>query len=384
MPLTYFSAATLARLGDEMVAFTLVLLVLERTGSSALAGLTGAAYALPAVLSGPFLGAWLDGTAYRRTALAVNQGVLVVVMLALLADGPAWTTPLLAAVAGVTLPMVSGGFTSMLPSLVAPARLPRANSLEAASYSTATIAGPALAATLTAVLSVEASVITIAVTATVSIVAISRLPRLPAGTPEPLLGSVATVLRHLARTPQLRASTTTTTLLAAAMGMLLITLPIHMASLNAPESAAGYLWTALEVGSVCTALLLPRFRPARRPEYLVIATTAAVGVALGFWPLAGSLTVLLVLALLTGAIEGPLLPAMFAARQQYSPLTLQGRVGTTAASLRVGAGAVGQVGAGLLLAATGSSLALLGVAAALLIAAAAGLAALRQGDLARV
>src|SRR5262249_56819801 len=99
-----------------MVAFTVVLLVLERTDNPALAGATGAAYALPAIVTGPLLGAWLDRTPHRRSALAINQATLAAVMLGLLvvvghhAD---WIAPVLAAVAGATLPMVSGGFTSM-------------------------------------------------------------------------------------------------------------------------------------------------------------------------------------------------------------------------------------------------------------------------------
>ncbi|MFB6723989.1 MFS transporter [Kribbella sp. NPDC056345] len=372
MPLAYYLAATSARLGDEMVAFTLVLLVLDRTGSAALAGATGAAYALPAVLTGPLLGAWLDRTRYRRTALATNQAVLVVVMLALLAavgHTPSWVTPVLAAVAGATLPMVSGGFTTILPRLVPAELLPRANSLEAASFGAATIAGPATAATLAATVSVEAAGVVIAVTAVVSILAIGRLPALPAGTAAPLFSSAIAGIRHLVRTPPLRASTTTTTLLAGAMGMLLIALPLHVPSLRVPSSAAGYLWTAVEVGSVCVALLSSRLQTRWRPEHIVIAAAAAYGVAFAFWPLAGSFAVLMVLAVLTGAVEGPLLPAMFAARQRYSPAELQGRVGTTAASLRVGAAALGQAAAGLLVSSIGTR-GILFLVAALLVSAA--------------
>ncbi|MEV8375526.1 MFS transporter [Kribbella sp. NPDC056861] len=373
----YLIAATLARVGDEMVAFTLVLLVLERTDSAALAGVTGAAYALPAIVTGPLLGAWLDRTAYRRTALAVNQAVLggvMVAMLAVVGHSAHWVTPVLAAVAGTTLPLVSGGFTSMLPSLVPGDRLPRANSLEAASFGAATITGPAAAATIAAVVSVEAAAVVIAVTATLSILAIARLPALPAarGSQEPFLASVAAGLTHLARTPRLRASTVTTTLLMGVTGMLLITLPLHMASLGMPRSAAGYLWTALELGSVTTALLLGGFQTRWRPEYVVMVSVAAYGLAFTAWPLAGSFVVLLVLATATGLLEGPMLPAMFAARQVYSPLELQGRVSTTAASLRVGAAALGQAGAGLLVPKVGTHTALLLIAVGLLAASALG------------
>ncbi|TDW19314.1 MFS transporter [Kribbella kalugense] len=348
---SYYFAATLARFADEMVAFTLVLLVLDRTDSPALAGITGAAYALPAIVTGPLLGAWLDRTPYRRSALAVNQATLGVVMLGLLAvvgHSAHWIAPALAAVAGATLPLVSGGFTSMLPSLFRPERLARANSFESVSFSTATIAGPATAATIAAVISVDAAVVVIVIAAVLSILAISRLPALPpvgAGG-EHFLSSVIGGLVHLARTPRLRASTVTTTLLMGFTGMLLIALPLHMPSLGLPKSAAGYLWTAVELGSVTTALLLGRLRV--RPEYVVMVSVAAYGLVLTTWSLATTFAVLLLLAVVAGLTEGPALPAMFAARQQYSPPALQGRVSTTAASLRVGASALGQATAGVL------------------------------------
>jgi MFS family permease len=376
----YYVAATLARLGAEMAVFTIVLLVLERTDSPGLAGLTGAAYALPAIVTGPLLGAWLDHTQYRRAALALNQAVLAVVMLSLLAvvgHTAHWITPALAAVAGTTLPMASGGFTSMLPSLVPQPLLARANSLEAASFGTATITGPAAAATIAAALSVEAAAVVIAVTATAGILAITRLPALPPAVApadrQPFFAAVLGGLAHLARTPRLRASTVTSTAVMGATGFLLITLPLHMPSLGAPRAAAGYLWTALEIGSVTTAVLLGRLQSRWRPELVVIAAVAAYGLAMASWTLAGSLVVLLVLAAATGLLEGPMLPAMFAARQQYSPVELQGRVSTTAASLRVGAAAIGQAAGGALVPVVGTSVALLLVAGALVAASGLGL-----------
>lgn len=362
---SYYLAATLARLADEMVAFTLVLLVLDRTGSSTLAGLTGAAYAFPAIITGPLLGAWLDRTSHRRSALAVNQGTLAAVMLALLAltgNGPYWISPALAAVAGATLPMVSGGFTSMLPSLFHPQRLARANAFESVSFSAAAIAGPATAATTSAVVSVDAAGAVIVIAAALSIVAISRLPALPpvGASGEQFLTSVIGGLQHLARTPPLRASTVTTTLLMGFTGILLIALPLHMQSLGQPKSAAGYLWTAIELGSVTTALLLSRLRI--RPEYVVMLSVAAYGLVLTTWSFAPSFGVLLLLAVTAGLAEGPTLPAMFAARQRYTPESLQGRVSTTAASLRVGASAVGQATAGILVPTAGTHTALLLVA----------------------
>ena len=90
------------------------------------------------------------------------------------------------------------------------------------------------------------------------------------------MASVVGGLTHLVRTPRLRASTVTTTLVMGASGVLLIALPLHMAAVGMPRSAAGYLWTALEIGSVATALLLGRLQTRWRPEYVVIVAAAAV------------------------------------------------------------------------------------------------------------
>jgi MFS family permease len=156
------------------------------------------------------------------------------------------------------------------------------------------------------------------------------------------------------------------------IGMLLITLPLHMASLGMPRSAAGYLWTALELGSVTTALLLGRLSTRRRPEHVVMFAVATYGLVFTAWPLVSNFAILLVLAAATGLLEGPMIPAMFAARQQYSPLELQGRVSTTAASLRVGVAALGQAAAGVLVPAVGTHTALLVIAGSLVGASALG------------
>ena len=380
---TYYLAATLARVGDEMVAFALVLLVLARTGSPGLAGVTGAAYALPAVLTGPVLGAWLDRTTHRRLALGINQTVLgatMLTMLAVVGHTSHWVTPALAAVAGATLPMVSGGFTSMLPLFVPKPLLPRANSFEAVSFSTATIAGPATAATVAAAVSVEAAVVTIAVFAAASLVAISRLPMLPpvhGDDPEPFGRAVTGGLVHLFRSPPLRASTIASTLALGLAGVLLLTLPLHVETLGAPREASGYVWTVIELGTVVAALLSTRWLSRFRPEYVVLVSVAAYGAAMLTWPLAPSLAVLLVLAPVAGLLSGAMMPAMLTTRQRYSPRSLQGRVNTTAASLRIGVMALGQAAGGALVPHLGTRTMLVATATGLL--AASALAFLTQG-----
>ena len=81
--LSFLSAATLARVSDEMFSVGVVLLVLDRTDSAGLAGATVAALTLPSLVSGPLLGAWLDLTGRRRTLMVIDQLVIAAVLVAL-------------------------------------------------------------------------------------------------------------------------------------------------------------------------------------------------------------------------------------------------------------------------------------------------------------
>src|SRR3954449_5851174 len=100
----FLGAATVARLADEMFAIGVVLLILDRTGSPTLAGLTVAAVTFPAILSGPVIGAWLDRTGRRSLIYKIDRLVLTAVLLTILAvagSAPDILLPLLALVTGL-------------------------------------------------------------------------------------------------------------------------------------------------------------------------------------------------------------------------------------------------------------------------------------------
>ena len=111
----YAVAASLARVADEMVSVSVVLLVLGRTGDFGLSGAAVAGYTLPAVLTGPLLGAWLAGARRPRLALVANELVLAAVMLGLVitvGHVPAPVVIMLTLFAGTSLPLTSAGFSS--------------------------------------------------------------------------------------------------------------------------------------------------------------------------------------------------------------------------------------------------------------------------------
>jgi predicted MFS family arabinose efflux permease len=368
-------------LADEMVGLAMVLLTLSRTGRPVLAGALVTAYTLPALASGPVLGAWLDRTRHRRPALMANLAVLAAAAVGIAASlgrAPVAVPLLLAGVAGVTLPMTSGGFTSLLPRLVPPDRLGRANAVDAVTFNTAAVAGPALAGALAALAGPATALVAVALAASAGLVATAGVP-VPSPVADRSAGStlltrVRAGLRHLLRTAALRGATLTTVLGHGAVGVLTVALPLFTRDLGAGTEGAGLLWGALEAGCLAASLGLA-FRPlSARPQRVVYTATALFGLAIAGWPLAGSMAVAAVLVALAGAASGPVLPAIFAVRQRYAPADLLAQVSTTGASLKIGGYAIGASIGGLIVPALGPTTTIALVAAAEL--AAAGLGAL--------
>src|SRR4051794_11346687 len=135
----YLLAAFAGRLADAMWLAP-VLLVLDRTGSAGRAGLVLSAATLPTLVTAPLIGAWLDSHPRRRAAIAVHLVVLAAALGALLAGVPAIVC---AFFAGLLNPLVTGGFSSMVPSL---GHGTRGSALDSMTYNVAAVAGPALAA----------------------------------------------------------------------------------------------------------------------------------------------------------------------------------------------------------------------------------------------
>lgn len=347
----YLLSAGLARLADEMVSVAVLMLVASRTGSELLSGLVVASYTVPSVVSGPVLGAWLDRARRPVVLLVGNQLALAAMTLAMLV-APVPLLPVLAFVAGITLPMTSGGFTSLVPRLAASSGvdLDRATARDALLFNAAAIGGPALAGVLGVAASPEAAVAAISALSLVGglCTAALRVPPHPPGAHPSLWTAVRRGVRHLAATPPLRGSTITSVLGYGATGLVFIALPFHLEDLGAGRDSAGIAWAVLETGCVVGVLVARRWLPRWRPERVVFTTVALYGLTLLLWPVAGSFTALLAVILLSGLVQGPTLPATMTARQRYTPGPLLGQVSTTGASLKIGAFALGAAAAGTL------------------------------------
>jgi predicted MFS family arabinose efflux permease len=378
--LKFLSAATLARVSDEMFGVGVVLLVLDRTDSPGLAGATVAAITLPSLISGPLLGAWLDLTGRRRTLMVIDQIVIATVLVALvllIGHAPTWLIPLVVVPAGITYPLSFGGFTSMIPTLVPGELLPPANAVETTSFNAALVVGPALAGTLSAVAGPETPLLVEAALALAALALIVRIPGLDSA-PEraderTLLGIAVDGLRQIVVVPQLRGVTAAAAFGMAGLGLLTVAFPLFAVDhLGVERSASGYMWAAFAVGSTLGALSLVRIQRRFPPERIVVGGYATFGLLMLTWPLAGSLPVFLVLVSLAALVDGPALASQFAVRQQYVPPSLYGQVFTSAVGLKVGSFALGAALAGAVVTGLGSAEALVVAATLQIVAAAVG------------
>src|SRR2546430_13958501 len=180
-----------------MFSVGVVLLVLERTGSAALAGGVVAAITLPSLVTAPVLGAWMDLRGRRRRLMLIDQAIATVVIVAIVLTIGRVADPLVILVvllAGVTWPLSYGGFTSLIPTIVPDRLLIPANAIEATTLNFALIVGPALAGTISAVWSPTASLVTEAVLTLVAGLLILGLPELDRAPRRP-----ATTLRQVVR-----------------------------------------------------------------------------------------------------------------------------------------------------------------------------------------
>lgn len=340
-------SAGLARLADEMILIAVVLLVHDRTGSKVLTALTVAGYTLPSVVSGPLLGAWLDRTARPIVALAGNQFVLAAMALGMV-FAPAWWVPVLAFVAGVTLPMTSGGFTSMLPRLGGD--LARLTPVDSMLYSATAICGPAAVGLIAWWSSSTATMVVICVLAAVGGVCTLRLVLSPAPPPShpSLVSALRAGARHLVTTPPLRAATVASVVSFVGFGMFVTSLPWVVGAVGADDNLAGVVLGVLDLGCLVSVLVLRKHLARWLPERILFVTIGLFGVSFLALAAAGSFPWLLGLALAAGLASGPTLTALITARQRYSPPGLLGQVSTTGASLKIGAFSLGAVCAGLL------------------------------------
>ncbi|WP_346048801.1 MFS transporter [Actinomadura chokoriensis] len=349
---SYLAGAVAARLGDDMSGPALMLAGFALTGSTTAASSLLAGITVSAAVGGPVLGALLDraGRPGRMLAAAIALYAAGLVLIPLgLGHAPFTVIIVIAVVTGLLGPALSGGWTAQLPRVVTGDRLPRANALDAMTFSAASLVGPALTGVAAEALGAPTAVVVCAVLIASALPAAWRVPAHPARAPDvrpaPLIRDLAAGMRVIAEKRPLARATLVSVVCCTAQGMLTACLPLLGERVLGGASQGVMLLSCSAISALAANALLARFPRAIAPDTILWVSALVQAAALAL-ATAGRPAALIVALVATGIGQGPQLVALFAVRHREAPENLRGQIFTTGASLKITGFAVGAAIAG--------------------------------------
>ena len=357
-----FRSASLSQFASNTgyVALPLIAVTALRAGPAevgALAALSTAAF----LLIGLPVGAWVDRTRHRQVLIVADLARAV-----LFATIPvAWWLDSLTMMQLYAVAFVSGAATvffdvgsqSVLPRLVGPAALVRANAAIVTLIALANVAGRGAGGALVQLLTAPVAALCSAIAYLLSAVTLNRMtrvPRAPAGTgARPRLGvQIAEGLRHVLGHAELRALALTATLNNLGSQVINTMLPIlFVRSLGLPAGALGVFWAAggagLLVGARCALPTARRLGYGRNLALigLCVAPAALLVPLIERGPLLWLAGAGWTLALCKTGMDNVVGVSL---RQRMTPPALVGRMNATFRFLLTGALALGAVLGGVL------------------------------------
>jgi len=364
---------------NSIVAVAVPWLVLERTGSAALAGLAGAAAIAPIAFSAVFGGALIDRVGRRRSSIVADVlSALAVAAIPLAELTVGLGIPLLLVLVALGAVFDSPGAAareSLRPDVARAAGVPltRLNAWGEAAEGIGYLAGPGLAGVLLIVIggfgTLWTSVVLFGLAAALTAVTIPR-HLAPRPRPEPYLRSVVEGLRYVLRDPTLRAVTLTAAVLWV------FVLPFETVVLNAhlqatgQAAAFGIILAAYAGGGIAGALAYGALANRLSSRATLVGGLAAAGLFLGAFALLPPVGVMVALALVAGLVTGPINPVCSLIIQTRTPERLRGRVIGSYTALSLAAGPLGLLAVGPLVDAFGPAVGFVVIGVGCLLAAA--------------
>src|SRR5487761_60088 len=175
----FLTGQTISTLGSALSAFALPLLVFQLTHSPLSLAITTFSFALPHLLFGLFIGAWVDRVDRKRLMIGVDillaLTVAAIPVLAFLHQlNVFWVYGVQFIVSSLVLVFEQAEFTA-IPSLVGGNDLVTANGRINATYQSSEVAGPAIAGAIANVISVPALLVIDSISYLVSATALATI-----------------------------------------------------------------------------------------------------------------------------------------------------------------------------------------------------------------
>lgn len=349
------AGTVLGRTASQLWQVALILFVLQRFHSPALAGFATFLSVVPGLLVSPVSGALLDRHG-RLRLIVFDFGIActALVLLAALALAGVLTPPLLLVVVAfgsLTGPLSMSGTRTLFPLVVRRELWDRANAVDSGSMAIATVLGPALAGLLVAWVGGEGAFL-----ATAGVYLAAGLVILGVHEPapghadhEPLLRSAWQALVYVLRHPTLRGVVFTLWMTNIPFGILTVALPVLvLRDFHWGADAVGALWSISGVATVVAGFFVGRISSEDRERPIIAAGMALAAAACALFLLRSPVAILVAMALF-GLAAGPIDIGLFALRQRRTDQRWFGRVFAVSMSLNFAGMPVGSALAGPLL-----------------------------------
>ena len=351
---TYAAVGSLARAANAGLPTAIILGVLAAGGSASEGSLIVAAVTAIAGIVGPLVGALMDRAIHPRRGYALAILCLAACSAALSIGVGSWPLGLLmliAGVAGLFHPMLTGAWSAQLRRVVPDVAPARAYSVDVATYNVGDIVGPAIVGIAYVYDAQTPGAASLEVVVVLYLLAALVLPLVPIPSrttaeipdePQRLLHSVRelSVFWH---SVSLRRSTIISTLAFVGIAGLVIGAPLMGQDLAGDAGIGALLLAVVAAGALLGSIVFAR-RPARQgPGTMVVVTTLGLGLAFAALAIVPSMPLAFVVAAILGFLEAPQLSAVLQVRDRESPAHVRSLVFVAATSLKTGAFAVGSV-----------------------------------------
>lgn len=350
----YAAVGSLARAANAGLPTAIILGVLAAGGSASEGSLIVAAVTAVAGIVGPLVGALMDravhpkrGYALAILSLAACSGALAVGV----GSWPLGVLMLIAGVAGLFHPMLTGAWSAQLRRVVPDVAPARAYSVDVATYNVGDILGPAIVGVAYVYDSYTPGAASLEVALLLYLVAALVLPFVPIPTrtaaeipdePEPLRHAVRS-LSVFWHSVSLRRSTIISSFAFIGIAGLVIGAPLMGADLAGDAGIGALLLAVVASGALVGSVFFAR-RPVRQgPGTVVVVTTLGLGVAFAALAVVPSMPVAFVVGVVLGFLEAPQLSSVLQVRDREAPPQVRSLVFVAATSLKTGAFALGSV-----------------------------------------
>ena len=322
----------LGRVAGSMWQLVLVLFILARFHSPALAGIGVVAGQVPGKVVSPLAGALLDR--YGRSYLVLVDYALAAILIGGIACfdaagllGPGVLVGLLL-LTGATQPLSQTGMRSIFPILIPRQLWDRANALDSSTDVTATLLGPALGGVVIGIGGALAGVVVVAVVFAGAAVVTFRLgdPTDATASTERLFASAWQGLRYVVTNPTLRGLAVVVALLNARVGMLLVAIPVLVQhDFGGTAGLTGAIFALYGLVGLVSGVVVGRHDSELRERSFIVVGSGLMGVGTLLLAVPGSLLFVLLGVVIAGFGVGPANISMFGLRQRRIPPEMLGR-----------------------------------------------------------